>query len=45
MDQPKPPAEMTDQGLRREWECLDCEVDTERTDELAAEMSRRQIDF
>lgn len=42
---PKPVFEMSDQELRREWECLECEVDTERTDELATEMLRRNIDF
>jgi hypothetical protein len=46
MDTLKPPAEMTDKELLREWECIDCESeDTARTDELARELERRQIDF
>jgi len=46
MEKPRPPAELTDQELLREWECIDCETeDTARTDALAAELERRQLDF
>jgi hypothetical protein len=45
MEEPKPPPEMTDQELIREWECIECEVDTPRTDALAAELEKREIDF
>ena len=46
MTQPKPPAEMTDQEILREWECIDCDSeDTARSDLLAAELEKRQIDF
>jgi len=46
MDKPKPPSEMTDDELRREWECIDCENEDEaRTNALAAELEKRQIDF
>jgi hypothetical protein len=48
MDTPplKPPSEMTDKELLREWECLDCDVEEEdeRTKALAAELDKRQID-
>jgi hypothetical protein len=46
MDTPKPPSEMTDQELLREWECIDCDAeDQTRTDALAAELEKREIDF
>ena len=46
MDQLKPPAEMTDQELVREWECIeDCDQSAPRTDALAAELERRNVDF
>jgi hypothetical protein len=48
MDTPplKPPSEMTDKELLREWECIDCssEEEDERTTALAAELERRQLD-
>lgn len=45
MDTPKPPSEMTDDEIRREWECIEeCDFSSERTDALAAEMETRQID-
>jgi hypothetical protein len=40
------PATMTDVDLLREWECINCDAeDTARTDALAAELEKRQIDF
>ena len=46
MDTLKHPSEMTDTELLREWECIDCDNEDEaRTQALAAEMERRQIDF
>jgi hypothetical protein len=46
MDTLKPPAEMTDQELLREWECIDCDTENKvRTEELVAELEKRQIDI
>jgi len=46
MEEPKPLAEMTDLDLLREWECIEeCDFDTARTNALAAEMQKRQIDI
>jgi hypothetical protein len=46
MDTPKPPSEMTDDELRREWNCIDCDSEDEaRTDELAAELEKRGLDI
>jgi hypothetical protein len=47
MDTPplKPPSEMTDDEIRREWHCIDCETEDEaRTEALARELERRNID-
>lgn len=46
MDKPKPPAEMTDAELVQEWNCIeDCDLTDQRTDALAAELEKRQIDI
>ena len=40
------PATMTDRELVAEWECVEeCDYGTERTDALAAELEKRQIDI
>jgi hypothetical protein len=47
MDTPvlKPPSEMTDKELLREWECIDCcAEEDERTAALAAELDKREIE-
>ena len=42
----KAPMEMSDQELIAEWECIDCaSEDTSRSDALAAEMQKRELDF
>jgi hypothetical protein len=46
MDQPKSPSEMTDLELKREWECIEeCDFSAPRTDALAAELEKRQVDI
>lgn len=46
MVHPKLPIEMTDLELIQEWNCIDCDVnDDVRTEALAGEMGRREIDF
>ncbi|WP_157134788.1 hypothetical protein [Sphingomonas sp. PAMC 26605] len=45
-DDYKDPATMTDQELVAEWNCIDCDSeDTVRTDALAAELEKRNIDI
>ncbi|WP_298689101.1 hypothetical protein [uncultured Sphingomonas sp.] len=40
------PSTMTDQELVREWECVeDCDQSAPRTDALAAELEKRNVDF
>ena len=44
--EPKAPTVMSDQELIAEWECIDCDSeDTSRSDALAAEMQKRELDF
>lgn len=39
-------ADMSDHELVAEWECIDCDSEnTVRTEALAAEMKRRDVDF
>lgn len=46
MDTLPDPATMTDQAILREWECIDCDSeDKARTDALAAELEKRNVDF
>ena len=41
-----PTEALTDLSLLREWECVDCDSeDTERSDALAAELKKRNLDF
>jgi hypothetical protein len=45
MDQ-KRASEMTDKELVQEWNCIEeCDFSAPRTDELAAELERRNIDI
>lgn len=45
-DEPKNPADMSDHELIAEWECIDCDSeDTARTEALAAEMQKRDVDL
>jgi len=45
-DEYKNPADMTDQELIAEWNCIDCDSeDTARTDALTAELQKRNLDF
>ncbi len=40
------PATMTDVELVQEWNCIDCDnEDKARTDALAAELEKRNLDF
>ena len=42
----KDPAQMSDDELRREWHCIDCDTENlVRTEELAREMEKRHLDF
>lgn len=42
----KDPADMTDGELVAEWECIDCDSeDTARSNALASEMERRNLEF
>lgn len=42
----KRPADMTDTELLQEWSCIeDCDFSTTRTDDLRAELEKRQLDF
>ena len=44
--EPKAPTEMSDHDLIAEWECIDCDsADTARSDALAADMQKRNLDF
>lgn len=45
-DNPKDPASMSDSELIAEWNCIEFDSeDTARTEELAAEMQKRSLDF
>lgn len=45
-DELKNPADMSDHELVAEWECIDCDSEnTARTEALAAEMKKREVDF
>jgi hypothetical protein len=46
MDTLPTPADMTDIELVQEWNCIDCDSeDTARTDALAAELEKRNLDI
>jgi hypothetical protein len=45
-DDPKDTASMSDSELIAEWNCIECDSEnTVRTEELAAEMQKRSLDF
>lgn len=45
-DDLKDPAGMSDHELVAEWECIDCDSEnTTRSEALAAEMKKREVDF
>lgn len=42
----KNPGDMSDEELIAEWECIDCDSENAaRTEALAAEMKKRDVDF
>jgi len=46
LQDPRNPADMSDHELVAEWECIDSNrEDTARTEALAAEMKKREVDF